>query len=835
LLHYFLLAIVALGPPVDAYGDPLPAGAVARLGTSRWRCQASSAVVSPDGKYLAVHGSQLHSIQLLEAGTGRLLGRIEHDYLERRAWPSRLLAFTPDGSRLLAGMGHDLAMYSIPDLKELQRVDFHAAVAEIAKADPGAHRIATDGKIAIISGFSGWCVSVDLATNTPSIGVAIPAREIDISNDAQYVAGALGAGVGVYKTKTGQVLWNREVEDTVLGLAIGSQYVAAVTAGEWWLFDRADGKLRQRRPLPPQGIPWRLQVRGSNRYETELEPYGESYRKPVAFDSESRTLLINLIDNRILPYDTATGEPLPPLPGAYAQTLPVPTPDGSTAIVLEYEHCRPWNYRTGQVLRRYDDVPGWGTLSNSPDGRYTAVAYRGFASLYLWDWHSMTGRNVLRTSEWNENWDGTAPRWISNTELESTRSGGYGPMRFQVGTNRIHVRPFRHIIDNSGMHSYVAGSEGKEMLFESKYTDQGHVSQICNSEGTVIWEKKNEVSLLISPDRRRLVVRDLKNVELIDAGTGQTIRPLRGLQMDAADQAFAESNHKTLNCRGAFTYNPYSITSWARRGDLMVASGKQGLRFFAATNGIYRGEWKHSADSTGSFRKYFRLHGSLSDDGAYCLTPAADGIRLVETATFKNVITLPENAIGHELGPPIFHPNQQACLIGNRSEGIIAYSLRPPGPPPANPIASLKGADARTAYIAVWHIADHFDQFDATLRKEFPPVRQPPPNLENLLRDLDAPAFARRDAAKRELQAILMTYSGLYEQISAARNATDSAEVRAKLDELLKNHPLSVPTERALAAVVRSKHPAAKQLLKDWSAGHPAAALTQGALRAIAP
>jgi hypothetical protein len=81
----------------------------------------------------------------------------------------------------------------------------------------------------------------------------------------------------------------------------------------------------------------------------------------------------------------------------------------------------------------------------------------------------------------------------------------------------------------------------------------------------------------------------------------------------------------------------------------------------------------------------------------------------------------------------------------------------------------------------------------------------------------------------------LMTYSGLYEQISAARNATDSAEVRAKLDELLKNHPLSVPTERALAAVVRSKHPAAKQLLKDWSAGHPAAALTQGALRAIAP
>lgn len=71
--------IVAEAPKVriDSYGDPLPAGAVGRLGTCRLRHQgrAMAVVYSPDGKTIASGGDD-RAVVVWEADSGRVLHRL---------------------------------------------------------------------------------------------------------------------------------------------------------------------------------------------------------------------------------------------------------------------------------------------------------------------------------------------------------------------------------------------------------------------------------------------------------------------------------------------------------------------------------------------------------------------------------------------------------------------------------------------------------------------------------------------------------------------------------------------------------------------------------------
>jgi hypothetical protein len=114
-----------VGPRVDALGDPLPPGAVARFGSNRWRYIGETADLqySPDGRFLA----QVHdgfSITVWLYPDGRAAFRFQFpapatpDRLIERGLirPPARIRFSPDSRSLFAfgGLG-ELYRVRLPD------------------------------------------------------------------------------------------------------------------------------------------------------------------------------------------------------------------------------------------------------------------------------------------------------------------------------------------------------------------------------------------------------------------------------------------------------------------------------------------------------------------------------------------------------------------------------------------------------------------------------------------------------------------------------------------------------------------------------------------------
>lgn len=155
-----VLSILAIfnpaGPRVDAYGDPLPAGVVARLGSVRWRCPDAPdhLIWSPDGKYLVgTHSGKSLTIWAYPAGTvtGRFelpellpgySGPFEYGPLEWTLTQNQV-RWSPDSRRLLVYGGEN----------RLLRIDVPTGRRELV--DTGGHRglaiaLSVDGRRALL-------------------------------------------------------------------------------------------------------------------------------------------------------------------------------------------------------------------------------------------------------------------------------------------------------------------------------------------------------------------------------------------------------------------------------------------------------------------------------------------------------------------------------------------------------------------------------------------------------------------------------------------------------------------------------------------------------------
>jgi DNA-binding beta-propeller fold protein YncE len=180
-------------------------------------------------------------------------------------------------------------------------------------------------------------------------------------------------------------------------------------------------------------------------------------------------------------------------------------------------------------------------------------------------------------------------------------------------------------------------------------------------------------------------------------------------------------------------------------------------------------------------------------------------------------------------------------LVAVGPAGGAVYDLAPP--PAAGPAdwpavwEQLRNADAEKARPAVWAVAADPAGAAAVLRANVRPVPALDPLRAAALIDaLDAPGYAARQAAGRELQR---AEDGAAGPLRAAAGTARSAEARRRIEELLArlDRPPgaeAVRRQRAVFALEAAGTPAAKRLLAEWAAGADGARLTEDARAALA-
>src|SRR4051812_37531382 len=99
LLPVNVVPAPAQSPRGDALGDPLPAGAVARLGTARLYHPCDLVAFSPDGRQVITVGRKDPWVRFWDVATGKEVRQIHCPFLHRFGINGpTALACSPDGS-----------------------------------------------------------------------------------------------------------------------------------------------------------------------------------------------------------------------------------------------------------------------------------------------------------------------------------------------------------------------------------------------------------------------------------------------------------------------------------------------------------------------------------------------------------------------------------------------------------------------------------------------------------------------------------------------------------------------------------------------------------------
>jgi RNA polymerase sigma factor (sigma-70 family) len=790
----------APGPAVDAFGDPLPADALARLGTARLRHGATAFAldVSPDGRAVASAGLD-GGVHVWEVPTGKELLWIPNEPAPEGLGVVLGLAYAPDGKTLAgARMNQPPCLWDAATGKEIRTFGGNEGRAGWVTFSP-------DGKTLAYGG----------APSDPTVRLveAATGRE-------QHRFGGLNGPVGRGAfSADGRTLAVADEAIHLFDLATGGgRDVSRLGEGKGdfgCLAFSPDGKTLATVSQAGKAVQL-INVATLKTSRTIALPGKREPAHGLVFLPDGQTLISGHEDGSVRFWDVASGARTRQFRAHSCTVVRLAlSQDGRTLATSCNDHVngdhavRLWETATGSPLARH---PG-------PEG---GIAYVVF---------SPDGRRVATAS-----WEGAVRLWEAATGKLLRRWEVFGPLAFTADGKTLLCGGW----GNGKVHflDVATGAETRPL--------QAHAKGV--------WD------LCLSADGKRLATAGMDGlVRLWDPATGRQLQDFGGKQKaDALHLVLSPDGARLVT-----SHFDHAVRVWETTGGTLVrqhaeADDLGGLalsadgRFLAWSGGDGPGQPSIRVRdlATGKGFRQVPGYGDPLDRIAF----APDGRSLIWGGQHRPELCLFEVATGQLRRKFLGHHGHVTCVAfspdgrlmasGGSDACVLIWDAagrrQPPSPVPLGTAAldrlwaDLAANDAATAYRAMGTLRRSPRQAVHLLEQHLKPV--PPADtgqVARALHDLDSDEFTVRDRAVKELERLGEAAEPGLRQTLAGK---PSAEVRRRAQEFLDQIDASAQGRRARALEVLEQMDTAeaRRLLTALAHGAPGARLTREARAALA-
>jgi WD40 repeat protein len=793
--------------------DPLPDGAVARMGSPRLRhVGLAEFAFLADGKTVRTVGGD-RVVRDWDLATGR---QTRAGALEGAATGN--FAMTADGKTVAVANADTIMVWDAESGRALAKLPG-------PKQNVGSFEFSPDGKMLCASTWDVKFTVWDWRAGT-SRQVPIPPREFGMdstfhghfSPDGKHFAGGGGSGQPLVLLDT--TTWaekHRFLCDAATSTFTpdGKRLVVSSMKNDGGgretvirVFDVATGREVSKFPLghdssyfsmavSPDGLV--LGCGASDRSGlVDLTTGKVLHRLPrgplmVGFSPDSKTFAATAAGTRLRLWDVATGKERHEQPGNFGSgAVTAASPDGRLSAAADWtdQAVHLWDMATGRRVGRFPVARESALardLTFSPDGKTLAAGtYEGLAQI----WDVATGKELRVFS------------LAGAADVGGRPSVYYHASR--VSPDRKRVATLERAFEQGERMRLTVWDAGLGQPVRSQ-TFQGDLRKWA-------WSADGDTLALSLPDR----------VALIDLDTAEERARL--------DEAVPGT---------PIEFSPDGRLVAVRRAG--GGAPAEHIRVYEVATGrpvvtVRTGEFSHFA---------------LGADNRTLVTANSSHLRAWDLATGKELASrsLPETLAAPRLQVGV---NRIVPLAGRRvftpmADGTgIVWDL---SSPPAKPTAAdekqlaawwddLRADEPAKAYAAVWRLTDAApESVGPFLAQHLRPEAAPDPaKLQKLIADLDSDTFRIRERAAKDLQDLGHAAAPTLQKALAAKPAPETTR---RIEQLLArkpdvgNRPDQLRRLRAMQVLERISTPEARQVLKDLAEGLPLAAETREAKAAL--